>query len=70
MNSNNHDLNTLLREIYARADSLAIFAQAANETLLPSDREQQPVMLENVLYSLAVLEQLHAELKQAMEVQP
>lgn len=60
------NLTRILKAIRSSSDSLAIFAEAANLDLLPSDVEQQAVMLENTLDMLARLQELHADLKQAI----
>ncbi|UOG91793.1 MAG: hypothetical protein L3K52_16635 [Candidatus Thiothrix sulfatifontis] len=55
------DINTLLREIHSRADSLAIFAQhAAALDSTVSTRKSDTV--QTVLYSLSVLQTLHTDL--------
>lgn len=53
-----NDLNTLLRDIHSRADSLAIFAKHA-AALNSADSTDT---VQTVLYSLSVLQTLHTDL--------
>ncbi|MGB3916819.1 hypothetical protein J9253_00535 [Thiothrix litoralis] len=63
-----NEVENILKQIKGSASSLEIFADMATREDNTADHKRE--MLEGVLMMLGGLEELHTDLKQAMEVQP